>query len=176
MLVGVITLQVNGSLQTSSEVNVQSNTSITALNIAESILSEIRNKRWDNILNAAPGNMTAPSSLGPLGGGTFDWTRMTSTYDDMNDFNNLSGTVTVNGVGYLVKVKIIYITATDFNNPQSVATNYKKITVSVKSTLLAIPTNQNRIDELFVSSPTSGTIVLNYIATYQRLFNQTQIN
>ncbi len=167
ILIGGIVVQVNSTLQDTTNKNIEATTILTALNLAEGMMSEIRNHRWDNTIGATPGNFQAPSALAKNAGETYNHNTMTDNFASMNSFNNFNDTVKVDSIQYQIKVKIVYVSNTDLNTTMTSATNNKKITVSVRNVL-----SQGQ----YMQSLPSQTLTISYIATYQQLFNQAQIN
>lgn len=135
---------------------------ITATNVAQQLMEEIKTKKWDENSPIPPG--TASTTLGPDGEAT------RAAYNDVDDFNDVdpatagcTDTFTVNNVSFTRAVDVCYVSAGDLNTclggPKSVGctwtgatpTDYKKIIVTVT----APGTNWN-------SSVVLTTVMTNY--------------
>jgi MSHA pilin protein MshD len=106
----------------------------TAIFLAESLMEEIRSKRWDEVANtdSTCSNATAPASLGPDAEARIG-------FDDIDDFNGLSGVITNSqGVskstdypGFTQQASVRYVDATNLEGNPGVRTCYKRIEVRI---------------------------------------------
>ncbi len=159
ILIGVIGLNVNSALQNTTNKVVESSAIIEALNLGERILTECRNKRFDNdSLADTTSEFTAVASLGAETGEAYS----TGTFDDVDDYNNLNITQTVGGIPYRVTMQVFYVSPTELTTPLTARSYTKRINLKVKST--------------YMSSLTDSSLVFNFIATFQNLFDQRQVN
>jgi len=107
----------------------------TAIFLAEALMEEVRSKRWDEFTNtdSTCSNATAPALLGP------DAAETRIGYDDIDDFNGLSGTITDSqGVskstdypGFTQQASVRYVDSTNLEGNPGVRTCYKRIEVRI---------------------------------------------
>ncbi|MDP3049396.1 MAG: hypothetical protein Q8N12_08220 [Thermodesulfovibrionales bacterium] len=118
---------------------IESELRVTATNVTQALMEEIKTKKWDQNSPIPPG--TASTTLGPE----------SATYDDIDDFNNLppwndttcTDTVNVNNVVFTREVDVCYVnpttlgdclgTKTNCTRSGATPTDYKKITVTVRA-------------------------------------------
>jgi len=132
---------------------------VTATNVAQQLMEEIRTKCWDetSISGSACAQTATPStSLGPDDGSATETTL--ASYDDVDDFNDLApgggsvppctDSVTVNNVTFTRQTQVCYVNPGDLNTcvdnapaagscTRTIAsgsqTDYKRIAVTVSS-------------------------------------------
>lgn len=135
---------------------------ISAIGLAQSVIDEAKTKRFDEAAN--PGVSVTLSSLTALDHlGAEAGEQITSPpdilttgncqsfykFDDVDDYNNYTRSVkTPRAGGYLISVKVRYVTLSDPEAESSTKTFAKKMTVSVTSPYIEDP------------------VVLNYIFTF----------
>ncbi len=123
---------------------VESELRVTAANVGQALMEEIKTKKWDQNSPIPPG--TASTTLGPE----------SATYDDVDDYNDLvpaslgttpcTDTFTVSGIAFTRAVDVCYVSSGALNTCVDTApvagscnrtiaagsqTDYKKITVTV---------------------------------------------
>ena len=120
---------------------------VTATNVAQALLEEIKTKQWDQNSPIPPG--TASTTLGPDGEAT------RTAYTDIDDFNDVdpaaagcTDSVTVNNVSFTRAVEVCYVNPGNLNTcvdtppgpgscNRTIApgsqTDYKKITVTIRA-------------------------------------------
>jgi MSHA pilin protein MshD len=114
--------------------SVDAELQVSATNVAQALMEEIKTKRWDENSPIPPGTYT--TTLGPeLPGEPWDITH--SNYDDVDDYHNLyansgnTDAVTIGGVTYTRDVQVCYVQASDLNTcVDSTTTDYKRIRVT----------------------------------------------
>lgn len=150
-IIGTVSLMVNRTLLDTSAKVTESNVSMTALGIAEALISEAMLRRYDENPNATTLALFCPAvSLGPEAGENYP------DFDDVDDYKNLLRTTTINGTVYTIRADVNYVSDTDLKTIQSNPTYSKLLTLKVSSTYLrAIP---------------DSAVTLNYLAPYVRLF------
>lgn len=105
---------------------------ISATNVAQALMEEIKSKNWDQNSPIPPG---AYSILGIDGGETAG---IPSTYNDVDDYNAGAPAVTVGGVSYTRAVQVCYVPSTNLNDTSAcnTTTDYKRIQVTVSNATL----------------------------------------
>ncbi|HEY9166915.1 MAG TPA: hypothetical protein VIS48_12230 [Candidatus Kryptonia bacterium] len=138
MLLGMVILTVNRSLNDTSEVMVNSNIGLEEVSLATSIIEEAEGKAFDDSTKVNPllptqlSHLTPPSSLGQEGGVTTD-------LDDFDDFNGPTHTGrseidTLSTGIYHVFTKVYYINPANPGVPSSTTTWNKEMDVWVWNT------------------------------------------
>lgn len=115
---------------------------VSATNVAQALMEEIRSKRWDE--NNPPPPYTTP--LGPEVGAGETWNINHSNYDDVDDYNNLyanstggnSDFLTIGGVRYNRDCAVCYVQAAALDTcvTPPTTTDYKRIQVTVTNATL----------------------------------------
>lgn len=112
-----------------AKLGVDAELRVTATNVAQALMEEIRAKCWDETATTAPNcsGAVSPSAIGPDGEARED-------FDDMDDYNFLNATpdiVTANGVNFTVSASVCYVDSADLNTCIGGMSNYKKIAITV---------------------------------------------
>lgn len=119
---------------------VESEIRVTATNVAQALMEEIKTKMWDQNSPIPPG--TASATLGP------DAEATRADYTDIDDFNDVdpaaagcTDTITVNSVTFTRQVEVCYVDGATLNTCLgsksgctwigATPTNYKNITITV---------------------------------------------
>ncbi len=118
--------------QTKQSVNAE--LQISATNLGQAMMEEIRSKCWDEFKTSLP-NCTgtgAPGALGINGGETAG---NPATYDDVDDYNAGVPPLSVGGVSYTRTVQVCYVPSGNLNDTSAcnTATDYKRIRVTVNN-------------------------------------------
>ena len=126
--------------------SVDAELQVSATNVAQALMEEIKTKRWDENSPIPPG--TASVTLGTDGEATVN------AYNDVDDFNDLTpgvagctDTITVNNITFTRQAVACYVNSADLNTCVDATganctrtivtpTDYKKITVTVTNTTL----------------------------------------
>lgn len=156
-LLSLITLSVNNTILSSSDSLLESEATVNALSVAQSMLDEIGTMEFDEktIIKRVfyADSLTAPSSLGRESGEVYP------NFDDIDDYNYFRGTsakqvVTPRMGTFFVVDSIYYIPepdtsdySFDYPSPYNARTFYKKIIVEV--THPSMP-NPLRLQDLWV--------------------------
>jgi len=156
-LLSFITLTVNNTILSSSDSLLESEATINALSVAQSMLDEISTREFDErtIIKRVfyPESLTVASALGP------EWGEAYPDFDDIDDFNyfqepNAKPVVTPRMGTFLVVDSIYYIpdpstTGYDFDYPSPYGTRtfYKKVVVVVSHPSMPFPL---RLEDLWV--------------------------
>ncbi|MCX7835887.1 MAG: hypothetical protein N2450_07440 [bacterium] len=150
-LIGTITLMVNNTLLETTSKVTEANVTLTALSLAEGMISEVMLRRYDENPNAtSTSQFVANASLGPDAGESYP------DYDDVDDYRNLTRSTIINGVNFSITVNVNYVSDTDLSTIQTSQTYNKLVTVRVQS--------------IYLRSLANNTLTLSYIASYVRLF------
>lgn len=109
--------------------SVNAELQVSATNVAQALMEEIKTKRWDENSPIPPG---AYSILGIDGGETAG---IPSTYNDVDDYNAGAPAITVGGVSYTRAVQVCYVPSTNLNDTPAcnTTTDYKRIQVTVSN-------------------------------------------
>ncbi len=150
-LLSQITLVVNQFVGSTIESNLQSEATITATGLAQSMLREVSMKAFDENTVAAtvtdPASLTAPNSLGPEHGEPSPPPFPTKFFDDIDDFEGYVRIVTTARLGnYRVRTQVSYVEDDDLDGVASMRTFYKKVTVTVdQNTSIAYPVTMSKL-------------------------------
>ncbi|MFA4829657.1 MAG: hypothetical protein WC855_14560 [Thermodesulfovibrionales bacterium] len=115
--------------------SVDAELQVSATNVAQAMMEEIKTKRWDETVTPPP--YTTP--LGPEGTeDRIDCTGLSAVtpYDDVDDYNGYSEPCTWGGPSYITSVAVCYVAAADLNACLSAPTtsDFKRISVTVSNT------------------------------------------
>jgi Tfp pilus assembly major pilin PilA len=119
---------------------VRAELEITATQVAQAMMEEIKSKKWDENSPIVPGMYT--TTLGPEAGETRPACTGSPSpvnfFDDVDDYHDYPETCIWNGAGYETKVKVCYVDRADLNTClvptiYSECTDYKRIMVTVKN-------------------------------------------
>lgn len=115
--------------------SVNAELQVSATNVAQALMEEIKTKRWDENATVPPysilGIDAPPDNAGDP-----------STYDDVDDYAVGVPDVTVGGVTYSRSVQVCYVQSSDLNNTSpcvtagASGTDYKHIQVTVSNSTL----------------------------------------
>lgn len=115
--------------------SVDAELQISATNIGQAMMEEIRSKCWDEFktTGANCSGTGSPGALGPNGETRTACTGTPSTYDDIDDYNGYSETCTWGGVSYTTNVQVCYVPSGNLNDISAcnTTTDYKRIRVTV---------------------------------------------
>lgn len=108
---------------------------VTAANVAQDLMEEIKTKKWDENVPIPTGAYTTP--LGPEGGETRTaCTETPSAYDDVDDYNGYSESCTWGGISFTTSVAVCYVDPADLTTCVGLS-SYKRITVTVSNTYIS---------------------------------------
>lgn len=135
ILLSLLVLNVNRSIITNEDIEINSEAVTTAASVGQSFMNEILSKRFDEGTKNNPVMnflyMTAPDSLHPEPGEVY------SSYDDVDDFNNYSKFETTPRIGvYSLKANVNYVDDVNVNTSANVKTRTKMVKVSVYNNIL----------------------------------------
>ena len=126
-----IVMMMGQSSKQSGAQSVQPELRITASNLAQGMMEEIRSKRWDELAGSAQSGV-----LGPEGGESRTaCTGIPNTFDDIDDYNGLNENCPYGGVIYNTTVFVCYVDQADLNTCVAGTRSYKRIIVTVSNTL-----------------------------------------
>ncbi len=154
-LLGVFLLSANNVVSNNYRLSGQSEHSLTALSLAQSLLDEIKSKSFDNAtvnplsIILSPASFTAAANFGPDSLETLPYPdladssqqyRSASTFDDLDDYRRYVRVVnTPRAGGYIVRVdSIYYVDADDPQDFSSTQTYCKRINISVTCPAIAM--------------------------------------
>lgn len=157
-IIGGFILVVNTTLFNTSERINESTAFVAAQSLAESLISEARIRRFDNVTNiTSPSSLTNASSLGKETGETYP------NFNDIDDYNGyVDSNRVVNGIRFIVRAQVFYAALPNLETPQSSQTYLKHLIVRVKSPMMT------RLRDSIMR--------LDYIASHQNIFGQQQTN
>ncbi len=160
VLLGTTVLTVNRSSLQHGTILQQTQIGVYGISLATSTVEEAAGKAFDhNTVDAAvvsPSSLTSAGSLGKESGETIP-----STFDDFDDYNNLSLPTVVAGVdSFTVKATVYYVNETAPEVKVTSPTWYKRMDVIVLPSGLA-DTSRRKL-----GLATGDTIKLSYIFTY----------
>lgn len=132
LLVSLVSLRFNSLVLQTSTAEVENKVYLTAFSLADDMLEEIKNRSFDETTIKFPTNsvasLTPADKLGPEAGESI------STYDDIDDFNNYSKTVSApHAENYSVICKVFYVLENAPDTKSGTQTFYKKAEVTVSS-------------------------------------------
>jgi len=144
MLVSISSLRFNTIMLQDSTVETENKVYLTAFSLADDMIEEIKNKSFDEATllypTTATSILTPPDSLGPEHGEVYP------NFDDIDDYNNYSKLISApHAEDYTVSCKVFYVDGNNPDNPSSIQTFYKKVTVTVSSPFL-----QNNVNLSYV--------------------------
>ncbi|MTI89592.1 MAG: hypothetical protein FH748_16680 [Balneolaceae bacterium] len=121
---------------------------VTAL--AQDIIEEARALEYDANTVPASGNdsevpVVIPDGFSTLGSGSGENSR--SGFNDFDDFDGWSDTITVNGIDYLVSCEVVYVETTDYQTYTTLSSGkstLKKLTVSVSNDFLKLNESEEK--------------------------------
>ena len=140
LLLSVLILRVNGSINSSGQYVSTSKIGLTAISLAQSRLEEIKSKAFDektvSNVQSSTSNLTSPAKLGPDAGESYP------NFDDIDDYNGFTWTDTVqvdpnlpksgSNVEYFNEsCSVVYVPSTPPFSTSNTQTWNKMITVSV---------------------------------------------
>ena len=146
VLFSIVTLNAHRTVLNASKMTISAETTITAAEIGETLITEIKSKEFDeNVIGTEitdVNNFSAPP-LGPAGDETL------ATYDDVDDYHNYSRVITAPRLGsFTATVAVDYVQENSPEIISSTKTHMKRIRVTVTNPLLQNP------------------VILNYYACY----------
>ena len=145
ILISIFTLSLNTSIVDNQAVLYQSEEVLEAIALAQRYIEEAEALRFDEIANATiPTSFTHASNLGADAGEYY------SNYDDLDDFNGFSTTLTSGTIHYTVNISVGYVLDSNLDLPISTRTYNKKMVVTVTSPVLKVlPTQAIVLKRLF---------------------------
>ena len=133
MLLSTVILTVNRSLNTNSQVLLNTNIGLEEVSLATSIIEEAQGKAFDentyqNTVNSTS-QLTPPSALGQENNNPNDL----NDFDDYNGLNNhgLVDTVNVSTRIYIDSTRVCYVDPSNLEGTSSVSTWHKRLDVWV---------------------------------------------
>lgn len=110
---------------------VRAEIEISATQVAQAMMEEVKSKKWDDNPPTPPGKYTSPPAP-EAGESRILCTGLTAglPYDDVDDYNGYSETCTWGGVSYTTSVSVCYVDPADLQTCAGL-TDYKRITVTV---------------------------------------------
>jgi len=110
---------------------------VSATNVAQALMEEIKSKCWDET-HIIAGSCTGTSAGGVLGINGGETAGNPTTYNDVDDYNAGVPAVTVGGVSYARTVQVCYVPSTNLNDTSAcnTTTDYKRIQITVTNPTL----------------------------------------
>lgn len=114
---------------------------VSATNVAQAMMEEIKSKCWDET-HIVAGSCTGTGAGGALGLNGETRTACTGAsatpYNDVDDYNGYSETCTWGGPSYTTAVQVCYVPAGNLNDTSTcnTITDYKRIQVTVSNVTL----------------------------------------
>ncbi len=143
VILTMLILLVNSTLLQNTALKLENNSALGTISLAESLIEEIKTKAFDEstILEFVSdrNSLTASSSLGTEGE-TYPY------FDDADDYQNYSRTITTSDAGDVTAVVNIYYL--DENNPNNITSNktyLKRISITLSGSNLNHDININYI-------------------------------
>lgn len=136
-----LSLNAHRTVLTASQMRLDSEYVITAAEVAETVLNEVKNKAFDEktVSGTIADEYELSQVLGPESGETL------TTYDDVDDYKtdgitNIPRTVMTPRVGaYTVTISVVYVYPNAPAYTSSYPTRMKRIRILVSSSKLAVP-------------------------------------
>ncbi|MEE9187354.1 MAG: hypothetical protein V3U10_04870 [Bacteroidota bacterium] len=144
-LLSQITIIVSQFMGSTIETNLQSEATITATGLAQSLLREVTMKGFDENTLTDPADMTSDLTLdvnfGPDAGEAYP------NFDDIDDYDEYARIVTTARLGdYRVRTEVWYVRDNNLNEEAPLRTFYKKVIVTVdQNTNIAYPVTLSKI-------------------------------
>ncbi len=142
---GLTTLTTSQYVASQNDAMLQHEFEYFAASLAQGYLEEAKQMAFDqNVVNNTPGSLpsgfTGAGSLGPGGGESY------GTFDDVDDFNGHSETISSGPGDFIVNVGVGYVNeATPDSTMASTKSFYKKMTVTVTNDMLAYPVRVSHV-------------------------------
>ncbi len=136
VLLTTLMVQINASTNESRETLQELEIAHTAASVAQQYLEEIKSKKFDALSDILP-LASMPSGFSPYNSLGHGWWETYPNYNDVDDYNGLTRTQTVNGVDYNVIIQVHYVQDTAPDTPFNNETFFKRVTVKVTSSYLA---------------------------------------
>lgn len=123
--------------------SVDAELQVSATNVAQAMMEEIKTKCWDDTAASAAncsGAVTPSATLASEGTeDRIDCTGLSAVtpYDDVDDYNGHSETCTWGGPSYTTTVSVCYVLSTDLNTclpTPPTTSDFKRISVTVSNT------------------------------------------
>ena len=138
-ILATLQLAINSSILGGFISSYDSEATIVAISIGESMSDEAMSKAFDQYVNPpSPDSLTSASKLGPDGFTEFikspDWEPFQSSrvYNDFDDYNKYVRKVSTPDLGdFQVRDSVIYVSGTDLDSLSNKQTWYKKLVVTV---------------------------------------------
>jgi hypothetical protein len=130
VLFTILSLNTYESVFNSSEITLNSEYILTALEVAEDITNQISEKSWDEatISTFVQDSLffTSPAAFGPDAGEVYPY------FDDIDDFDNYSHVISTPRMGdYNSEIDVDYVTPNNPDVPVSFQTHIKRIKVEI---------------------------------------------
>lgn len=142
MLLSSIILSLNNAILGRDLVNYESEATLTAISVGQSLLEEVRTRAFDEntVLPkraASPADLTYPGYVGNEDGEVG-----TGNYDDIDDYDGFERSVTTTRFGdFEQAVRVYYVRNTNLADSSSIPTFLKRIDVGVSNLYVGTPTN-----------------------------------
>lgn len=137
IIFSMILMSANSMIQRNSMMQIDGELEQEVISLGQEIIEEARSKSFDNVtVNAAappaviPGGFTGSGNLGADGGET-----NRTAFNDFDDYDGWSTTMTTNHGDFEVSVDVFYVDEVNFQQI-SVPSTFKKIEVTVQSAFL----------------------------------------
>ncbi len=135
VLLTLLMVQINANAVDSQDALQQLEIAHTAASVGQQFIEEAKSKKFDavsDIIDDAdmPDDFTAWNSLGPGAWESYP------NFNDVDDYNGYTGTVTVNSVPYSVSITVVYVRDSNLKNAYNQETYFKKMTVTVTSSYM----------------------------------------
>ncbi|RMD98513.1 MAG: hypothetical protein D6814_07420 [Calditrichaeota bacterium] len=132
LLLSMMSVSVNNNLSQGKEALQDIEIAHMAVGITQQFIEEAKSKKFDEVVGTLdPSNMpsgfTPWNALGHGAGETYP------NFDDVDDYNNFSNTVSVQGIPFSVSIQVGYVQDTNPEQIVSTQTFFKKMTVTVTS-------------------------------------------
>lgn len=133
VLLTLLMTQINSNTVHGREALQQLEIEHTAASVAQQFIEEAKSKMFDSQVgipaNLMPGGFTPANALGP-------GSEVYPNFNDVDDYNGYSGTLTVDGLDFTVSIQVVYVQDSDLETPAGAQTFFKKMTVTVSSSWL----------------------------------------
>ena len=144
-LLSQITIIVSQFMGSTIETNLQSEATITATGLAQSLLREVTMKEFDENTLTDPVDMandlTLKTDFGPDAGEAYP------SFDDIDDYHEYARIETTARLGdYRVRAEVWYVRDNKLNEEAALRTFHKKVTVTVdQNTSVAYPVTLSKV-------------------------------
>jgi hypothetical protein len=143
IMVGVLAGSINSTRLAKDDAVYEAQAIITGNTLAESVMTEVLTKRFDE--NAASGitDSTQFTAVGSLGCEAGESQSNTTTLDDIDDYRGYVSTVASQMGTFRVQCSVYYVTAAQLDSPSTVPSFMKRVDVTVKNRYMPNPVDSS---------------------------------